>query len=96
MVTTFTASEVENTRLPNILNLRFPVSTQTYNQYHFIFYLMEIVITTFPIYAIIVTDTLIISFSMVIISQQEILNRAFKSIGYEENLQSSKKQIYFH
>lgn len=96
MVITFTASEVENTRLPNIMNLRFPVSTQTFNQYYFIFYLMEIAISTFPIYVIIVTDTLIMSFSLVIISQQEVLNRAFKSIGYEENLQSSKKRKYFH
>ncbi|KAL4090821.1 hypothetical protein QTP88_025591 [Uroleucon formosanum] len=96
MVTMFTASEVENTRLPNIMNLRFPVSTQTFNQYYFIFYLMEIAISTFPIYVIIVTDTLIMSFSLVIISQQEVLNRVFKSIGYEENLQSSKEQKYFH
>ncbi|XP_060875404.1 uncharacterized protein LOC132948778 [Metopolophium dirhodum] len=88
MVITLTESDVENSRSPNIMNLRFPVSTQTYNQYYFIFYLMEVAIAAFPIYVIIVTDTLILSFSLVIISQQEVINRAFKSIGYEENSQS--------
>jgi len=92
IVMTLTESDIENSRTPNIMNLRFPVSTQTYNQYYFIFYLMEVAIVAFPIYAVIVTDTLLLSFSLVIISQQEVINRAFKSIGYEENSQSSKKQ----
>ena len=92
MLITFTESDVENIRSPNIMNLRFPVTTQTYNQYYFIFYLMEVAISAFPIYVIMVTDTLVLSFSLVIISQQEVINRVFKSIGHEENSQSSKKQ----
>ncbi|XP_026807283.1 odorant receptor 22a-like [Rhopalosiphum maidis] len=88
MVITFTAPDIEYYRLPNIMNLRFPVSTHTYNQYYFIFYLMEVVISTFPIYVIMVTDTLILSFSLAIISQQEVLSRAFKNVGHKENSQS--------
>lgn len=32
MVTMFTVTDIENSRLPNILSLRFPVLTRTYNQ----------------------------------------------------------------
>jgi len=95
IVTMFTVVDVKNSHLPNIMNLRFPVSTHIYNQNYVIFYLMEIVIATFPIYIITVTDTLILSFSWVIISQQEVLEQAFKNIGNEENSQSSKKKNIF-
>jgi len=86
----FTTTDVENVRLSNIFNLRFPVSTHTYNQYHLIFYLIEVTISIIPSYVIILTDTLILSFSLAIISQQKVLSRAFKNIGHEENSQSSK------
>lgn len=90
MTIMFTTIDVENFRLPNIFNLRFPVCTHTYNQYHLIFYLMEVMMLILPVYSIIAIDTLILSFSLAIISQQEVLNRAFKNIGHEEYSQSSK------
>ncbi|XP_022169050.1 odorant receptor 22b-like [Myzus persicae] len=84
---TFKKSDFENIRSENVMNFRFPVSTHTYNQYFFIFYIMEVAIVTFPIYLIIVMDTLVLSFCCVIIAQQEVLSLAFRNIGHEENSQ---------
>lgn len=84
----FTRSEDENVRFQNILNLRFPVSTYTYNHYYFIFYLMEVVVAVFSMYAMIMPDILLMSVCWAIMGQQEVLTRAFEnSTGQDDNSQ---------
>jgi len=87
VVIAFTRPEMENGRLQNVLNLRFPVSTYTYNQHYFIFYLIEVVLTIFIMYVMIMPDILIMSICCAIMAQQEVLTRAFKNIGHEDNSQ---------
>ncbi|XP_022160523.1 uncharacterized protein LOC111026702 [Myzus persicae] len=87
VVIAFTKPEDENTRFQNILNLRYPVSTHTFNQYYYIFYLIEVAVAVFTMYVMIMPDILLMSFCWVIMAQQEVLIRAFKNIGYEENSQ---------
>jgi len=82
--------EDSNVRAQNIINFCFGVSTQTYNKYFLIFYLLEIVPTSITVYILLMIDTLIISLCSAIIYQQEILIYAFKNIGYEDNPTISK------
>jgi len=86
----FTRPENENSRFQNIMNLRFPVSTNTYNQYFFGFYLIEVVVSIFIMYAMIMPDIFLMSVCWAIIAQQEVLTRAFKNVGHEDNSQMGK------
>eukprot|EP00102_Acyrthosiphon_pisum_P023155 XP_016660365.1 PREDICTED: uncharacterized protein LOC107883911 [Acyrthosiphon pisum] len=87
VVIAFTMPEDEYGRFQNIMNLRYPVSTYTYNQYYFIFYLMEVMVAIFTMYAMIFPDILLMSVCWAIIAQQEVLTQAFKNIGHEDNSQ---------
>ncbi|XP_025191437.1 uncharacterized protein LOC112591739 [Melanaphis sacchari] len=87
----FTSPEDENIRQQNILNLRFPISIHTYNQYYFILYLTELVISVFVAYVMILSDILLMSWCWSIIAQQEVLSQAFRKIGLEDN---SQKMYY--
>ncbi|XP_060874501.1 uncharacterized protein LOC132948166 isoform X1 [Metopolophium dirhodum] len=87
VVIAFTRPEDENGRFQNIMNLRYPVSTYTYNHYYFIFYLMEVVVAIFTMYAMIIPDILLMCVCWAIIAQQKVLTRAFKNIGHEDNSQ---------
>jgi len=93
VIIAFLRPEDENGRFQNIMNLRYPVSTYTYNQYYFIFYLMEVVVAIFTMYAMIMPDILLMSVCWAIIAQQEVLTRAFKNFGHEDNSQMGK--IFF-
>lgn len=85
---TFTTLEDKNIRQLNIMNLRYPVSTHTYNQYYFIFYLMEVIVAIFTMYSMIIPDLLLISWCRAIMAQQEVLTQAFKYFGQEDNSQT--------
>lgn len=93
VVIAFTTPEDENGRFQNIMNLRYPVSTYTYNRYYFIFYSIEVMVAIFTMYAMIMPDILLMSLCWAIIAQQEVLTRAFKNIGHEDNSQIGK--IFF-
>jgi len=93
VVVAFTTPEDENGRFQNIMNLRYPVSTYTYNRYYFIFYSMEVMVAIFTMYAMIMPDILLMSMCWAIIAQQEVLTRAFENIGHEDNSQTGK--IFF-
>lgn len=75
---------------PNILNLRYPVTTSFYNQNFYTFYVMELIITVYIAYYSIFIDNFIISICMAIIAQHEIITRAFENIGHEDILENSK------
>ncbi|CAH1737132.1 uncharacterized protein LOC114119371 [Aphis gossypii] len=84
----FTAPEDENIRQQNIMNLRYPVSTHTYNQYYYLFYLMEVIVAIFTMYSMIIPDILLMSWCWAIIAQQEILIQTFKYFGHEDSSQT--------
>lgn len=80
-------------RRQNIFNMLYPVSTNKYNQYFYIFYVLEIMMGWFIFYYTMMIDIFIVTFCWVSIIQYEILGRAFENIGYEDkvkNLRISK------
>jgi len=70
-------------RYQNILNLRFPISVGTYNQYFFIFYFLELIVLYYILYNLISYDILIMSMCWVITHQYKILAKSFADVGYE-------------
>lgn len=91
----FIISGNSNVRYKNIMNLRYDVSTHTYNQYIIIFVLMETTTLSFAMYFMVMTDLMLISFCSAIITQQEVLIHAFKNIGHEDKSQISKSKTIF-
>lgn len=73
-----------NQRHTNIFNLHYPVSVNFYNQCYFMFYFMELIIETFIAYAATTVDIFLISISLVIISQYEVLRQALESVGQDD------------
>lgn len=71
----------DHRRAQNIMNLRFPVSTRTYNRYFFAFYGMETVVGVFIMYVLLMVDVFFISFCWIIIAQNDVLSRSFESVG---------------
>ncbi|CAH1710664.1 unnamed protein product [Aphis gossypii] len=72
-------------RYQNIFNMRYPVTINTYNQYYFFFYTIEMIMGFFILYNSILIDTFLVSFCWVLIAQYEILSEAFGSIEYKDN-----------
>jgi len=65
----------------NIFNFQYPVSLRTYNQYFFIFYTFEIILSVFLLYCLTLFNSLFITFAFVLITQYEILALAYENIG---------------
>jgi len=81
-------SENQDQRYENIFNMKFPVSTSTYNQYYFIFYLLELIVLTYMYIIVTMVNIYIILFYGAIIAQYEILRRALQSIGHGDKLET--------
>jgi len=77
-------------RYQNIFNMRYPVTINTYNQYYFFFYTIEMILGFFILYNSILIDTFLVSFCWVLIAQYEILSEAFGSIEYKNSKFASK------
>jgi len=86
-------NESVNCRKQNIINIPFPVSIHTYNQYYVSFYVIELMVVSLCTYTLIVIDILIISFCWVIIILYQILTKSFADVGYANKPQSGKKII---
>lgn len=80
-------------RLEDIYYLRYPVNTNTFNQYFWFFYTIEIFMTLLLIISTVI-DTLILFICLVIIVQYEILQEAFASIGNQHELDKKSKLNY--
>jgi len=80
-----------NHRNGNIIIIRFPVSIQTYNQYYFIFYVIELLLVFFSGYTVIIIDILIMCFCWIIIILYQILTKSFADVGYTNKPQSGEK-----
>jgi len=82
-----------NVRYESILNLPYPVNINTFNQYFWIFYVIEIIILLYFTIALVI-DTFIISLCLVITVQYETLHKAFASIGNENESDIKGKLNY--
>lgn len=71
-------------RYENILNFRFPVTINAYNNYYFVFYVIESILVFVIAYSILLIDTLLISIVYILIAHYETLSRAFTYIGHEQ------------
>ncbi|XP_060881539.1 uncharacterized protein LOC132953015 [Metopolophium dirhodum] len=79
-------------RHKNIINIKFPVTVKTYNNYYFVFYLMEVAVGFCIVYGSVLIDAYLMSFCWIISAQYQSVTKAFTTFGYNE--QGSPKDIY--
>lgn len=72
-------------RHQNIINIKFPVTAKTYNNYFFIFYLMELTVGFCIVYGSVLIDAFLMSFCWIISAQYQSVAKAFSTFGYNEN-----------
>jgi len=78
-------------RYENVINLRFPVSIQVFNDFFVFFYAIEVIALVFIAYAVLVVDTfLIIHISRVLLALYDISTKSFSCIGYEQQFKNGK------
>ncbi|XP_025208666.1 uncharacterized protein LOC112604025 [Melanaphis sacchari] len=78
----------------SILYLRYPVTTNTYNQYYFVFYTTEAILAFGIIYYSILVDTVLVSLCWIFIAQYEILSEAFGNIKYDDKEKDGSIKAY--
>ncbi|XP_025204161.1 odorant receptor 67a [Melanaphis sacchari] len=88
----YTASNV-NHRYQNIINIKFPVTVKTYNDYYFVFYLMEVAVGFCIVYGSVLVDAFLMSFCWIISARYQSVTKAFAIFGHNNQL-SSPKEIY--
>jgi len=74
-----------NQRFENILNLRYPVTINFYNNNVGKFYIMELSITVILSYTQVVTEVFFICFCLIFIAQFEMIKNAYKNVNGELN-----------
>jgi len=79
-----------NRRLENIINRRYPVAVNTYNQYYALYYVIEAIIAVISLYLVAIIDILLLPVGWAIIVQNKILAISFKNIGQNVNLQNGE------
>lgn len=81
-------------RKHNIINIRFPVYTSTYNQYNVVYYVIEEMLASFLTYTYIIIDKFFIISCLMINAQYQILSRSFVNIQYDNRRHTGKKMLY--
>jgi len=71
-------------RHKNIINIKFPVTVKTYNNYYFVFYLMEVAVGFCIVYGSVLIDAYLMSFCWIISAQYQSVTKAFTTFGYNE------------
>lgn len=87
----FKTLNTSDNRMQNILNLPFPVTTCTYNQYYIVFYLIEMIISSCLLSTLLMDIYALVSFNRVIIGQYKVIAHAFEDIGVEKLLTQIRK-----
>lgn len=90
IINSFIADKNENRRLENVINRRYPITVNTYNQYYALFYIIETIIAIKSLYLILMIDILLLSIGWAITVQYEVLAVAFKNIGHDVNFQKGE------
>jgi len=86
--------ENENERLENVINWRFPVNVNTYNQYFKLFWALETTIGIQMVYFVFIIDVLILSVGWAITIQYEVLAEAFKNMRHHVNVQKGETTFF--
>ncbi|XP_060852557.1 uncharacterized protein LOC132930615 isoform X2 [Rhopalosiphum padi] len=81
-----------NRRFENIMNFRFPVTINDYNNNYVKFYMMESSTAVFLFYINVVIDIFFISICFVIIAQYEMIKRAYESVNSELNSENNNEK----
>lgn len=82
VINSFIANKNDNQRLENVINRRYPIAVDTYNQYYALFYVIEMIIAIKSIYLVLMIDILLLSIGWAINVQYEVLAVAFENIGH--------------
>lgn len=90
VINLFVANKNDNRRLENIINRRYPMDVNTYNQYYVLFYIIEMIIAIKSLYLVLMIDILLLSIGWAIIVQYEVLAVTFKNIGHIVNFRKGE------
>jgi hypothetical protein len=93
IINSFVANKNDNRRLENIINRRYPMDVNTYNQYYVLFYIIETIIAVKSLYLVLMIDILLLSIGWAIIVQYEVLAVTFKNIGHVVNLRKGETKF---
>jgi len=69
------------TRKINVLNLRYPITAETYNTYYIIIYVIEGILTSFCAFELAMFDIFLISTLQLISTQYEMVSSAYQNIA---------------
>lgn len=69
-----------NARKSNMINLRYPIAAETYNEYFVVFYLIESFITVFCTYGSAVYDIFVIAVLQHMAAQYDIIASAYENL----------------
>lgn len=78
------ADIVPNKRFYNVFGIQYPVTIQTYNDYYYLFYLIESLIVIWMENIFKTFNTLFISFSYMLMAQYEMVAKAYETVGNEQ------------
>lgn len=80
----------------NLLNLYFFTSSETYNKYFSVFYIVEVVYVSFGVFFFNHNDIIVITLCLALTCQFRMISDAFESVGQNYfNLRSSEYFAYF-
>ncbi|KAE9526205.1 hypothetical protein AGLY_013836 [Aphis glycines] len=82
IINTFILNKTDNRRLENIINRRYPVDVNTYNQYYAFYYVIETILAVISLYLVSIIDILLLPIGWGIIVQYKILAISIKNIGH--------------
>jgi hypothetical protein len=72
-----------NTRIPNIINMPFPVNTAVYNQYYILFFIIEFMFILMLAYCFNMIDMFLLSYGWILVFQYNVLCLTFKDLKHE-------------
>lgn len=78
----------ENTYMINVVNLKYPITVNTYNTFYKFIYVMEVMIVLYSAYGLVAFDTFLIAILQLISTHYEIISLAY------ENLECNVKNQY--
>lgn len=82
-----TSNKNANRQMQNVFNYNYPVNTRTYNQYYYVFYVLEIAQLYSIGYIVFILDIMLITFYYPVIGQYKVICQSFKTVGSDDKTQ---------
>lgn len=76
----------ENIPKINVINLKYPISVNTYNKFYNTIYVIESVMTLYSAYGLVIFDIFLIAILQVISTYYEIISSAYEHIPFTDKL----------